>query len=67
MRSQRYTPINVPVTILVGESTFPSIRSGAVAFAELVPGSELVVVPGGDHQLPADAVAPILRSMAVSA
>ncbi len=64
---QRYTPLNVPVTILVGESTFPSIRSGAAAFAELVPGSELVVVPGGDHQLPADAVAPILRSMAVSA
>ncbi|KAF2420868.1 alpha/beta hydrolase [Microbacterium sp. B35-30] len=64
---QRYAAISVPVTLMVGESTFPSIRSGAAAFADVVPGSELVTVPGGDHQLPVDAVAPILRSMAVSA
>ncbi|MBM7830603.1 pimeloyl-ACP methyl ester carboxylesterase [Agromyces cerinus] len=63
----RFVSIPVPVTVLVGESTFPSIRTGAAAFAAVVPGSELVVVPGGDHQLPADAVAPILRAMAVSA
>ena len=30
-------------------------------------GSQLVTVSGGDHQLPADAVAPILQSLAVSA
>ncbi|KRC62641.1 hypothetical protein ASE14_02085 [Agromyces sp. Root81] len=64
---ERYVPIPVPITVLVGESTFPSIRSGAEAFAEVVPGSELVIVPGGDHQLPADAVAPVIRSIAVSA
>ena len=63
----RFVPIPVPVTVLVGESTFPSIRTGAAAFAAVVPGSELVVVPGGDHQLPVDAVAPILRAMAVNA
>lgn len=61
----RFASISVPVTILVGESTFPSIRSGADAFLRAVAGSELVVVPGGDHQLPADAVAPVLRSIAV--
>ena len=64
---ERYVPIPIPVTVLVGESTFPSIRSGAAAFTRVVPGSELVTVPGGDHQLPADAVAPVLRSLAVSA
>ncbi|MFB9309914.1 pimeloyl-ACP methyl ester carboxylesterase [Agromyces hippuratus] len=61
----RYVPIPPPVTVLVGESTFPSIRSGAAALAEVLPDSRLVVVPGGDHQLPADDVAPILRSIAV--
>ncbi|RHA43712.1 alpha/beta fold hydrolase [Cellulomonas rhizosphaerae] len=64
---ERYVAIPVPVTLLVGESTFPFIRSGAVAFAEVVPGSTLVDVPGGDHQLPVGAVAPVLRSIAVSA
>lgn len=63
----RFASIPVPVTVLVGESTFPSIRSGADAFVRAVAGSELVVVPGGDHQLPADAVAPVLRSLAGSA
>ncbi|MGH3704389.1 MAG: alpha/beta fold hydrolase [Agromyces sp.] len=62
---ERFAPIPVPITVLVGESTFPSIRSGAEAFTAVVPGSELLVVPGGDHQLPADAVAPLLRSIAV--
>jgi pimeloyl-ACP methyl ester carboxylesterase len=64
---QRFAPIAAPVTVLVGDSTFPSIRSGADAFTRIVPGSELIVVPGGDHQLPADAVAPVLRSIAVNA
>lgn len=60
----RYATIPVPVTVLVGESTFPSILSGADALVGVIAGSDLIVVPGGDHQLPADAVAPVLRSLA---
>lgn len=58
--------VDVPVTILRGEPTWPSLARAAGRLAELMPGAELVVVPEShDHSLdPAGTVREISRRLA---
>ena len=60
--------VEVPVTILRGEPTFPMLVAATDRLAELMPRAELLVVPEShDHGVdPAGTVREILRRLVVS-
>ncbi|MFC4945906.1 alpha/beta fold hydrolase [Pseudonocardia sp. GCM10023141] len=59
--SDRWAAITVPTLVLYGEGTDPSLVAGAHAAADLLPTATLLAVPGEQHSVEADVLAPVLR------
>ncbi|MCU1373977.1 MAG: hypothetical protein JWO68_1263, partial [Actinomycetia bacterium] len=55
--------ITVPTVVLHGSATSPDLIGGAEALAAAIPGSDLRVLDGQDHGIPAAAIGPVLRSI----
>jgi pimeloyl-ACP methyl ester carboxylesterase len=64
---KRYAEVTVPVLVLVGEQTFPSLPPAAAAIADVLPNGELRQVPTANHTLTPEAAAPVLRQCILEA
>jgi pimeloyl-ACP methyl ester carboxylesterase len=59
--TDRWAAVSVPVLVMHGDATAPSLMSGAKAMAEALPTATLQVVPGEQHSAAAEVLAPALR------
>jgi len=61
--TDRWSAISVPVLVMYGKGTFPSIIPAAHALAELLPTASLRAVDGENHSAPAEVLAAELRQL----
>ncbi|TDD73106.1 alpha/beta hydrolase [Jiangella aurantiaca] len=60
--ADRWASIDVPVLVMHGIDTWPTLIPGPRALAELLPTATLKPVPGENHGTTADVLAPALRA-----
>lgn len=56
--------LGMPVLVLHGDATWPSLAAGARAVAQALPTARLVAVPGENHSTTAEVLAGVLRDFA---
>lgn len=59
--ADRWEAVKVPVLFMHGDKTWPFLRSGPAAAAELLPTATLRAVPGENHSAGPDVLAPAIR------
>jgi pimeloyl-ACP methyl ester carboxylesterase len=64
--SDRWSAVRIPVLVLYGNGTAPSLVSAAQALAELLPTATVRDVEGEQHDVAADVLAPELQQFAKS-
>jgi pimeloyl-ACP methyl ester carboxylesterase len=57
----RWAAVTAPTLVADGEKTEPFLHAGANAIARILPSSTRRTLPGQDHGVAADAIAPVLR------
>jgi pimeloyl-ACP methyl ester carboxylesterase len=62
--ADRWTAVTVPVLVMHGNGTMPSLITAARALADLLPTASLQAVEGEQHSAAADVLAPALREFA---
>ncbi|MFC9687216.1 alpha/beta fold hydrolase [Kribbella sp. NPDC056951] len=62
--ADRWTTLDVPVLVLYGDQTWPTLIPGAKAVAAHVPTATLKSVPGAEHSTTPDVLANTLREFA---
>ncbi|WP_188192013.1 alpha/beta fold hydrolase [Nonomuraea sp. SYSU D8015] len=60
----RWAAIDVPVLVMHGDGTWPFLITAAQALADLLPTATLWPVPGEQHSVASDVLAPVLREFA---
>lgn len=61
LRADLWQQVDVPVLLLRGTDTWPSLATGAQAVADILPTATLVSLPGENHSTTPDVLAPALR------
>ncbi|GAA3149694.1 pimeloyl-ACP methyl ester carboxylesterase [Kribbella aluminosa] len=59
----RWADVKVPVLVLYGDKTWPTLSAGAQAVAAHLPDATLRAVPGENHSTEASTVAAVLRDL----
>jgi hypothetical protein len=57
----RWAAVTAPTLVADGEKTEPFLHAGADAIARILPHATRRTVPGQDHAVSPDAIAPVLR------
>jgi pimeloyl-ACP methyl ester carboxylesterase len=59
--SERIAAIQIPTIVVNGSASFPFMQSTADAIAELLPHAQRAVLPDQQHNVAAEALAPVLK------
>jgi pimeloyl-ACP methyl ester carboxylesterase len=59
--TKRAASLTMPTLVISGEKSMPVLREAAQRLAAVIPGARLRTLPGQTHNVPAKALAPVLK------